>query len=259
MKKTLTVLTLTVLAAVASAAPENPVNDLFDKEITFSLNFDDSTMNADMANGKAAPKRIRSKKTTFADKGLFGKALLSGNAEYDAKLNLDLTVPGTLIYWIAPVKWTTTKPASGKEPGFTAFYGIGRAKDYGFEMVSGKMHGQPWGAGHFNTYVQYSAKPMIKHVNRVVYNQARASSWKNGMWKMIAVTWGGGKFAVSINGGRSLSSSLNKLMTGKTNYFILASGGTVMLDEVTILNRALTDAEIKKLYDAVIKARGGVN
>ncbi|MBR2427425.1 MAG: hypothetical protein IKB16_11880 [Lentisphaeria bacterium] len=255
MKKTLTIMTLSALATILSAAPENPVTNLFEKDITFSINFDDGTTNADMANGKAAPKRFRSKTTEIAPTGLFGKALLQGRVEYDAALNLDLTQPGTLIYWIAPVKWSAEKPANGKEPGFNAFYGVGRAKEYGFELISGKMGGQPWGHGHFNTYVQYMAKPRIKHVNCVTYNKGRTSTWKNGTWKMIAVTWSGGKFAVSIDGELSRSSALNKLMTGKTNFFILESNGSVMLDEVTILNRALSDTEIKKLYDAVMKVR----
>lgn len=255
MKKTLAIMTLSALAATLSAAPENPINNLFEKEITFSVNFDDGTVNADMANGKDTPMRLQSKTTKCAPKGLFGQALLFGRIQYDAALNLDLTVPGTLIYWIAPVNWPTQKPADGKEPGFTAFYGVGQANDYRYNLISGKMRGQPWNAGHFITYVQYSSKTRIPHVTQVTYDRGRASSWKNGTWKMFAVTWGGGKFAVSIDGAPSLSASLNKLMAGKTHYFILHTDGSVMLDEVTILNRALSDNEIRKLYDAVLKVR----
>lgn len=243
------------LGTELAAAPENPVNTMFENDIIFSLNFNDGTLNADMANGKGEPKKVK-QPAKFIEKGLFGKGLADGWINYDAKQNIDLTVPGTLIYWVAPT-WDSKKPANGKEPGFTAVQIRGKSKEYNYTMISGKMHGQPWGHGHFNTYVQYPGAK-IKHVNCENMNVARAGIWKKGQWKMKAITWNGGKFAVSVNGSPSRSSTLKKMMIGETVYMELGVGGgkQIMIDEVTVLNRALSDVEIKKLYDATIKALG---
>ena len=186
------------------------------------MNFNDGTLNADMANGKGEPAKVK-KPAKFIEKGLFGKGLADGWINYDAKQNIDLTVPGTLIYWVAPT-WDSKKPANGKEPGFTALQIRGKSKEYNYTMISGKMHGQPWGHGHFNTYVQYPGAK-IKHVNCENMNVARAGIWKNGQWKMKAITWNGGKFAVSVNGSPSKSSTLKKMMIGETVYMELGVGG----------------------------------
>ena len=133
MKKALTIMTLSALATILSAAPENPVTNLFEKDITFSINFDDGTTNADMANGKGEPAKVK-KPAKFIEKGLFGKGLADGWINYDAKQNIDLTVPGTLIYWVAPT-WDSKKPANGKEPGFTAVQIRGKSKEYNYTMI----------------------------------------------------------------------------------------------------------------------------
>lgn len=258
MKKAVLLTAILSAAAGLSAAPAtNPVLDLFENDIIFSLNFDDGTMNADMANGKGEPKKIETK-PEFTEKGLFGKALVKGWAHYDAVQNIDLTIPGSLVYWVAPTGWPTKRPANGKEPGYTALQIRGRSDSYNYTMISGKMYGQPWRHGIFNTYVQYPGAK-IKHVNCLAYGKAAAQGWKNGVWKMVAVTWGGGKFNIYINGEPMRPSSLKKLMTGKMVFMQLGVRGLVKVDEYTIFNRPLTDAELKKLYDAVIKARGGVN
>ncbi len=235
--------------------PENPVYEMFGDDIIFSLNFDTGTLNADMSSGAPEPKQIVTP-AEFTDNGLFGKALLSGCIKYFGEKNLDLAKPGTFITWVRPDDWPAAKPADNMEPGFSCFDGLGRNPEYGFELIVGKMGGQPWGHGHFNTYVQYSGK--IPHVNCLNYDRARAAEWEKKEWRMLAVTWGNGNFTTSINGMPSKSASLKKQMTGKTIEFYLGVNKKkerVMQDEVVILKRALSDEEIKKLYDEVLKAK----
>ncbi|OQA83597.1 MAG: hypothetical protein BWY31_02826 [Lentisphaerae bacterium ADurb.Bin242] len=247
---------LALAALFPAAGQENPVYKLFPSDIRFHLSFNDGTCSAEMAGGKAEPTRLLG--TPVYDKGLFGKCLAAGQAVFDAKDNLDLSMPGTVILWVAPANWPSEKPADGKEPGFGAFYAHGSGKGYGYDFIVGKMGGQPWGAGHMNTYVQYQPSA-IKHVNCVMYDRGRVSGWKNGEWRMLASTWKPGTFTNSVNGSKSAVSTLKVLMSSPTQLFRIGTSGKegtwrIRVDELVILNRALTDEELKKLYDETLKA-----
>lgn len=229
-------------------AMENPIYKLFPYDITFHLSFDQGDCIADMANGKNEPTRLGSnaQKPALCDNGLIGKGLSNGEIYYDAVGNLDLTRPGTVIAWVSPT-WDSHKPEAGIEPGFTLFQGNGTGKDYSYQFIIGKMSGQPWTHGHLNAYVQY-IPATIKHVNTIVFNAATAEKWPRGEWRMLVCTWNSGQVAYSINGGKSTVSSLKNIMNGKTKNFSVTSHGPIIIDEVAILNKALTDEEIEKLY-----------
>lgn len=249
----------TLLAALAGvccfglSAAENPVYQLFPNDVIFHLSFDNGDCTADMAGGKAEPRRIEGK-AGFGEGVFGGKALLTGRPIYDAAKNLDMTASGSIILWIAPVNWPTEKTADGKEPGFRAFFA--NAADYQFYI--GKMSGQPWlYGGHLNNYVQYP-KP-TPHVNCIRYNDGTTAKWKNGEWRMLVATWGGGMFTNSVNGKKSRVSQLKKLMTAPTSWFQVGATENngryqFLTDEVVILKKALSDEEIQKLYEASLKA-----
>lgn len=238
-----------------ASAGENPIYEMFPDNITFSLNFNNGTYDADMASGKNTPIST-SKDSAIEDKGLFGKGLAAGNVRFDAEKNLNLTSPGTLILWVSPLNWPEAKPENQKEPGFSAFIGKGANEQYTYNLIVSKMSGQPWGHGHINTYVQYQPFS-IPHVNCVVFNSAITSKWKNGTWKMIAVTWGAGNFSTSVDNAAPKTSLLKNLMTGAMKFLqvgVSDKNYRVMVDEIVILNRTLSNEEIQKLYNATLAA-----
>ncbi len=243
MKKTLALAAL--CAAALLPAQENPAYKMFAKDILFSANFDDGTCNADMASGEAEPLRIGGKAEFPA--GLFGKALANGNPLYKGEKNIDMTVPGTLLRWTAPRKGTTA-PAK-TDPGFTVFHTMAD----GYEMIVGKMGGQPWGQGHLNTYIQYDAgRGGAKSC--VIYGAANAAKWPNGEWRMLAVTWGAGSITNSINGKKSEQAELKSPLKLPVKMFFVNTEGDMLVDEVIVLRRRLSDDEIAKVYAETMKA-----
>ncbi len=254
MQKTILFLAAFLAGVILDAAPENPVYKMFSKDITFALNFDNGTCEADLASGKSAPLNDVSR-AVIAENGLFGKGLARGTIKFDAKKNADLLRPGTIILWLCPLNWPEKKPADGIEPGFYAMLCSARTPDYDYSLVISKIRGQQWGQGHFNTYIQYYVEKN-KPMECLIYGRARASLWKNGEWKMIAVTWNSGNFAASVNGSKSTSAAQDKIFRGEMTVLQIGveeKNYRVMVDEVTILNRALSDGEIKKLYDATVQ------
>lgn len=245
------------LALTPAFSAENPVFKLFPGDVTFYLSFDEENSNADMAGGKGEPAR-KIGTVSYADGVFGGKSLRSGQLQFDAAKNLDLTLPGTVILWVAPENWPAEKTEpKEKEPGFGAFYAHGGS----YELIIGKMGGQPWGNGHMNTYVQYPK--LKKHVNCIVYGAGVAKNWKNREWRMLACTYKGGNFTNSVNGRKPVTSVLPALMAEPTRFFRLGTTAKdsdqyrVLVDEVVILKRALSDEEIRKLYDESIKVMPG--
>ncbi len=233
-------------------AAENPVYALHPDDIAFHASFNAGDCNADMASGKAKPRRITGQ-ATFANGVFGGKSLLTGKVLYDGVKNIDMSSPGTLIMWIAPVDWPAVKPVDGKEPGFMAF--MAYAPEYGFYVS--KISGQPWKHGHFNAYVQYPKNH--DHVNCMILHEAITEKWKNGEWRMLAATWNNGTVTFSVNGKKSSAAPLKKLITTPTSWFMLGDmdpTGKYKLctDELVILKKALNDAEIRKLYEESLKA-----
>ena len=240
-----------LLAGIASVYAEfnNPVLDKHADDVTFYVNFDE-TPNAVLSAGEGTP--FRSTGTPDFVPGVSGKALRRGMLHYRGGENADLAASGTLIYLVAPEATMTEKPENGKEPGFLAVAMTGGEGSY--TLFSGKMGGQPWGKAPLNSYVQYAHGSKIPHVNCVIDERLKAETWKPGEWQMIAVTWKPGSFAASLNGGNMQYSALQAPMTGTCGEIRLGFGkaeipAQVILDEVVILNKELTQQQLKEIYD----------
>lgn len=229
-------------------AAENPALELFGDDITFYVSFDEGNGTADLADGSEKPVPIGS--VTYADGVFGGKALRTGLFQYQGAGNADLSRAGTIVLWLTPENWPAERPdAQAKEPGFNAFHAV--ASDYQF-LVS-KIKGQPWGHGHINTYVLNGTK----HVNCIVFGGGK--NWKNGEWRMIACTYSGGNISCSVNAGRTSASVLTRLMTQPPRVFNIGTERDenaqyrVLVDEVVVFKRVLTEAELRQLYDASCK------
>ena len=255
MKHLLTAALLLAGTTAIHAQFNNPVLDKHSDDVTFYVNFD-AGPNAALSSGAGTPFRTAGK-VDYAN-GLSGKALRIGHLFYKGAQNLDLVTAGTLIYWVAPEKAVKTPPPDGKEPGFIATCFSGGK--YTYSLFSGKMGGQPWQKAPLNSYVQYAHRLKIKHVNCLTetINFCKISEWDPKNWRMFAVTWEPGKFSASYNGGPLTTSTLKVPMTGSTDELRLGFGkdtfpGQMLLDEVIILKKALSEQEIKEIYDLSVK------
>lgn len=255
MKHLLTAALLLAGTAILNAQFNNPVLDKHSDDVTFYVNFDEGP-NAALSTGTGVP--FRTYGTPDYANGLSGKALRLGQIHYRGAQNIDLASSGTLIYWVAPEKEVKTPPPNGKEPGFIAVCVSGGK--YTYALFSGKMGGQPWKKAPLNSYVQYAHRLKIKHVNCLTRTNKFfcIADWNPGDWKMFAVTWTPGKISASFNGEAMTHSTLKVPMTGPTDEIRLGFGkdaivGQVLLDEVIILKKALTEQELKEIYDLSIK------
>lgn len=229
----------------------NPVLTLFPVAITFYVSFDDESCNANMAAGDPAPFKIQGEATYI--KGAFGKALVTGRAIYKAAKNIDITAPGSLIFWIALHDWPEVKGVLDKEPAFEAFRVNGKSPHY---MLSvGKMGGQKWGTSHLNTYLYYPGSK-IKVDSCIVWNQGNVKSWGNDKWHMIVVTWEPNGISYSVDQKKPqykvlqqpISNPASEFMFGTTSKSSAHSGPKIFIDELIILNKALSEEEIKLIY-----------
>ncbi|MBE6404495.1 MAG: LamG domain-containing protein [Lentisphaerae bacterium] len=245
MKKFLAALILP--AAIFAAAAENPIYKMYSDEIMFSVSFND-TLEADMANGKGEVRRILTKTPVSYKPGMFGKAVFGVVPMYFSEGNVDTTVPGSVVAWAAP---TWSQEVTKKEPGFSIFGVHAASKDQIYDLIFGKMPNQPWKKGHLNAYVQY---PRLKKVTScILWNQGMVYQWPAGQWHMFVVTWGNGTISYSVDGKKSAVSELREILAAKPQWFTIRADSFVV-DELTILNKRLTDAEIAKLYQESLKA-----
>ena len=236
-----------LLLGLAGGAAENPVYQLFPQDILFHVSFDEGKADAEMAAGKAEPIKT-GKELVYGDGVFGGKALMGGKAVYHGEKNLDFSVPGSIICWISPVGWTEALSANGKGRSYTAFQAYG--KDYQFVM--GKMGGQPKGVQHMNFYFYY---PPSKAVSCINYNSAGFR--KPGEWKMLVATWDSGSFTTNVN-TRQASGKKGVITTPPQRFSIGDSDSAepefpLLVDELVILKRALSQEEIKKLYEESVK------
>lgn len=232
---------------------KNPVLEKHSDDVSFYINFDEAQL-AQLASGEDSP--FRTQGTVDYVDGFSGKALRHGYLFFRGADNMDLTGSGTLIYWIAPEKEFKTPPADKKEPGFNAVCLSGGK--YTYSLFSGKMGGQPWRKGPLNSYVQYAPKLKTQHVNCVEKKWYHISDWSPSDWKMFAVTWKPGSFTASVNGGPMNSSVLKVPMTGSSDEIRLGFSpkpmeAQMLMDEFVILKKALTEQELKEIYDLSIQ------
>lgn len=238
--------TLALLSFLA-AAQENPVYKLFPSAVLFHVSFDNDSGEAEFASGRSEPVK-KSGGVAYGEGVFGGKSLASGELRYDALKNLDFTRPGSIIFWISASGWPSERPADGKEPGFKVLHVYG--KDY--EFIMGKMGGQPAGVAHMNFYFQYP--PPKKPSCCINFNTA---AFRPGEWKMLVASWSPETLSNSVNlrtenGGKPL-------IRTPTVSFVIGSSPEknprypVLVDEVVVLNRALSGEEVKTLYEESLK------
>ena len=185
---------------------------------------------------------------TFAD-GLFGRALRSGRVMLPPGGLVDTASPGSLIFWTAltdPVKEGPFEP--GASPFVLNLPG-------GKRVLVFKQGRMPWGSGNLQVRAEIGKNVCAVSLGDPV-------KWiKPGSWRMIAVNWGPERLGISLNGNPMRYASLiappgrseqGVLMFSAPEEKDLARPECLryLLDEIVILDRNLTDDEIRRFYEA---------
>ncbi|MBE6374851.1 MAG: hypothetical protein IKD23_01035 [Lentisphaeria bacterium] len=249
MKKLLLFAAVSGAAALTAAGNSVPAYPLCYKDVTFHVNFD-GTADAAMSQGRAKPIQTHGK-VEFRD-GLRGKALFCGQGGamflYMRNKNMDLTKPGTLLFFYKPLNWEKSKFKGG-----SFFCGIQATK----------------GALYFNVaHDPVNACPCRRPVTLNFFNGVKIPSQMYAYypnfpqsdcekWHMLAFSWEPGKLQISQDGRAWKEYPVAFTITAEDfpNPAICigeSSKWNYLLDEFTVYNRVLTSGEIAEIYNDTI-------
>lgn len=251
--------------AVGADVGANPALEWLNPEIVFCLSFDDESLYPDLSLGDVEPLSS-SGEPSFVD-GLYGKALLLGGpngimVNYQAADNLELTKPGALSFWMTPEDWIQADGEAKERPylRFLHLQGVGAGylfiQRQGFvnkTLADGKLSKR---SDMFQVGI-YSFKDWQKQLLGA-YDTIK---WEKGEWRLFVVNWDRNGMSLSINGklitqtkySRPLSEEDFPEPGSPKCLFRIGSGKskeTTRLDELIVYRRALSEAEMLKLYQA---------
>ncbi|MFA6928798.1 MAG: LamG-like jellyroll fold domain-containing protein [Lentisphaeria bacterium] len=259
-------LLLLVNIILPMAAAENSALALLDREIIFSLNFDDGTLYPEMSLGEVEPANVSGNPIFVA--GRFGQALLLGGengvrVHYRAWKNIDFSMPGAMSFWLAPEQWL--QPGEVDERPYLRFFHLqGTGAGYIFMQRQGfvnktRTDGSISKRGDMFQVGYYS---FSKWKNRLLgaYNTI---NWPKDEWRFFVVNWDRNSASLSINGKTCaqiqfarpiVNEDFPKPENPKFN-FVIGNGTsqeTTKLDELIIYRRNLAPEEIGQIYQETI-------
>lgn len=226
----------------------NPALQQFNQAITFYASFDGHAI-ADLSTGKGTP--IGNAQNLEWKPGVLRQALQGRNVNliYDGKDNIDLLHSGSLILWIAPAgEWT-----DADDPVQLSFATIrDQGKSLSIARQGGKNNEQALMAIYGPQTGDAATRALIKNGDTI--------HWKAGEWHLLAVNWSKGYVELSVDGNRftkGISSVPDAPPTDdKSEYIALAGRSTekspYLMDELMILNRPLTNDEVKVLFKSTL-------
>jgi len=247
MKKVLLyLLPLLLLSAGFIADGANPALPQFNQAITFYASFDGHAT-ADLSVGKGTP--TGNAQNLEWKPGIWGQALQGRNVNllYNAKDNADLLRSGSLMVWIAPSdEWTDADDPV--QLGFVIIHTQG--KSLLLARQGGKNNGQALMAIYGPSTGDAATRALIKNGD--------TSHWKKDEWHLLAMNWSKGYVQLSVDGNRftkGISPVPDAPPTDDKNQYIALAGRSTekspyIMDELMILNRPLTDDEVKVLFQS---------
>jgi hypothetical protein len=169
------------------------------------------------------------------------------NLLYDAKDNIDLLRSGSLMVWIAPAAdW-----ADADNPIQLSFASIhDQGKSLSLARQGGKNNDQALMAIYGPNTGDVATRALVKN--------GGTTHWKSGEWHLLAVNWSKGYVELSVDGNRftkGISPVPDAPPTDDKNEYIALAGRSTekspyLMDELMILNRPLTDDEVKVLFQS---------
>ena len=241
---------LAVAAALStgSAAPGNPLCRMFPDDILVLLTFDDGTVQPEVG---VLPSSGRPPAFETADGGVSGRCLSAARVAFppvDAygKPLIDFEASGTVICW---VRYVDSVP-KGKNPAITFFSAGFRPEGRcSFKRLIMMKQG---GASCMDAFYEYVTDK--RHAASAVV-PCDYASWPRGEWWMCAMTWTREKIGFSKNGEPVVEKAYGEKFGVPSHFAVSApsvseSGRFYQVDEFAVLNRKLTDAEIRAVYEA---------
>ena len=237
-----------------AATGVNPVVKMFPGEIVYHQGFNDGTLIPEIGSVK---KVQDPKSCEFGEGGVFGGCLVAGSLRFGQDSGgewfLNTLAPWTLIVWVRYVE----DPPQGEKTGFDFFFADVDAPpgDRGRFMML-KLHDCAI-AGIYE-YFEGKKRFAKSTTTAVAYERSWSNPWRKGEWRMFALSYGAGKLSISQNGTDLHTVALDKRVYGPKGVEIRAPSikGTSRfyeLDEVTVLNRELSENELIAIYKESIK------
>ena len=229
------------------AITSNPLVRMYGDDLMFLLSFDDGTSQPDVGMSES-PRHLTCE---TGEGGVIGRCMTAGSLRFRNGLGspvVDLTRPGSLIVW---VKMCRMPDPATKEPGqpFIAWdMGVNK------RLILQKSPDVNWGFG--NVRLHYRGGGQGARYVRYVDFPLSVTTCTPGVWRMLVVVWTADKFGLSLDGepvretvcGFPFSDCALDVFGPALN--LSPAQRIFAVDEVAVLSRRLSDAEIKSIHDA---------
>lgn len=219
----------------------NPALERFNRNITFHLGFEYGTT-ATLAKGRAEPTKTDDGEPRFHP-GLFGKAMMlvgkgTSTLWYSTLDNVDLTRPGAVVAWTSPHDWVRSDTEDYFFPVTIMSHGV--------KLMLGRQ-------GRLKTdrtdLVYAWAK--LGDTKEILIQGGDSLGWQNGEWYLWVMNWRANAVEFSLDGAplRRQDTPVRFPTEGDGGGQLIVGAQSAtcryLLDEVMILDRPLTDEEVK--------------
>ncbi len=225
----------------------NPALRRFSDRVLFLASFDDGQFAAEMAVAEHAP--LYSTDGAGIADGLFGKALTGGQVVYHGAANLPLATTGSLLLWVCPLDWRE-RDREGYLWWVQA-WGKGR-------LLIGRQGQWKKPKRPASVYFHANAPGDKRGLGTHVSGPGGWHDWPNHTWHLVVVNWTVGRMEISVDGGPLRGRVIGRL--GDCQRFSVGGkqpgGARYLLDDVMILDRPLSGAEINWVWRAMAPGRG---
>lgn len=222
----------------------------YHKSISFYISFDDETLNADICEGNHKPVAVLGK-PAYRD-GARGKALLCGKGgsgvRFQRKDNLVIGSSGTILFFFKGDFKNGVKGTS------IFLWGIDSSKGFLGQSISGHPRNVcPCERELHTLFLDGKKIP-----NKTFCTKFPVKESDCGKWHMYAFSWAPGQISIKFDLNPSKNYPIGFDM-GESDFpadhFTFGRSDTwnYLLDEITIYNRRLSDAELDDIYKMYIK------
>ncbi len=217
--------------------------------LTMSVNFNDGTTSAELANGRNTPVEERGA-VKFVE-GLHGsKALVSGSSGatiiYECKDNLNFDAPGTLMLWFkSNAEWHKTPPPP------VVFWGLG-GQNGGYLGV--RISSMPTNVCACRRQLELMLYYCTQRNDATYTLQPPALSKLCRGWHLMAMAWSGSQMFLSFDGmpfrPYQMEKPLSNAEYAHCSAFALGyPGSEFLLDDFRIYGKKLSDEELQEIWN----------
>ena len=228
----------------AEAIEGNPALPRLEESITFYASFDQSTTDAELANGAPTghPGEPNAASPEFSN-GVFLKGLETpnGGTYWGSEGNIDLTKSGGIAFWVSPRGWADRE---------LQYIFLLRLLTPNGQLMVGRMDLRPQGKSTPSIYVYAAVES--DSVSEPIHGTGQ---WEDGEWHLVAVNWTDSEVQLSVDGAPFVKTPFKGFLKNGAGAGRLMLGcgwtdgqeGLFAADEVMAVDRPFSDEEIAKL------------